>query len=80
MSDKLDELMENEVSVDLEKRKFMSKFGKYAAVSAGMAVLMNPTASSANSYGPGNPGNAKPVGNGTASSGIGGQQGGQNPD
>ena len=45
MSDKLDELMENEVSVDLEKREFMSKFGKYAAVSVGMAALMTPNAS-----------------------------------
>lgn len=45
MSDKLDELIENEVSVDLEKRKFMSKFGKYAAVSVGMATLMTPNAS-----------------------------------
>jgi hypothetical protein len=37
-------------SVDLKKREFMGKFGKYAALSAGMAVLMNPTASTANSY------------------------------
>ena len=45
MSDKLDELMENEVSVDLEKREFMSKFGKYAVVGVGMAALMTPKAS-----------------------------------
>ena len=45
MSKKLDELMENEVSVDLEKRKFMSQFGKYAVVSVGMAALMTPNAS-----------------------------------
>ncbi|RLA68688.1 MAG: hypothetical protein DRG09_07480 [Epsilonproteobacteria bacterium] len=45
MSKKLDELIENEVSVDLEKREFMSKFGKYAVVGVGMATLMAPNAS-----------------------------------
>jgi len=45
MSNKLDELIENELSVDLEKRKFMNKFGKYAVVSVGMAALMTPNAS-----------------------------------
>ena len=40
-----------EVSVDAQKRAFMKKFGKYAAVSAGMAVLMTPIESSANCYG-----------------------------
>lgn len=45
MSKKLDELIENEVSVDLEKREFMSKFGKYAVVGVGMATLMTPNAS-----------------------------------
>jgi len=45
MSYKLDESIEDEVSVDLEKREFMSKFGKYAVVSVGMAALMTPNAS-----------------------------------
>ena len=39
--------------VDVKKRAFMKKFGKYAAVSAGMAVLMTPTKSSACNYGGG---------------------------
>jgi hypothetical protein len=43
-----------EENVDVKKREFMGKFGKYAALSAGMAVLMNPTASTANSYGQNN--------------------------
>lgn len=33
-------------TIDLEKRKFIGKCGKYA-VGAGMAILMTPTASSA---------------------------------
>ena len=45
MSKKLDEVPNNEVRVDLQKREFMSKFGKYAAVSVGMAALMTPNAS-----------------------------------
>ncbi|WP_201352051.1 hypothetical protein [Hydrogenimonas urashimensis] len=36
--------------VDVRKRAFMKKFGKYAVVGAGMATLMTPTLSSANSY------------------------------
>ena len=38
------------IEVDAEKRAFMKKFGKYAAVSAGMATLMTPTKSSACNY------------------------------
>jgi len=38
------------IEVDAKKRAFMKKFGKYAAVSAGMAVLMTPTESSAAPY------------------------------
>ena len=38
-----------EASVDLEKREFMEKAGKYAA-GVGMATLMTPTLSTANSY------------------------------
>ena len=47
MSSKLDDVREKNTNVDLEKRKFMGKFGKYAMVGAGMATLMTPTASSA---------------------------------
>ena len=43
-----------EIEVDVEKRAFMKKFGKYAAVGAGMSVLMGPGVSTANAYG--NPG------------------------
>ncbi len=32
-----------EIEVDAEKRAFMKKCGKYAAVGAGMATLMTPT-------------------------------------
>ena len=35
------------IEVDAEKRAFMKKFGKYAVVGTGMAVLMTPTASRA---------------------------------
>ena len=45
MSRKLDEINNNEARVDLQKRKFMGKFGKYAIVGAGMATLMTPNAS-----------------------------------
>ena len=38
------------IEVDAEKRAFMKKFGKYAAVGAGMATLMTPTASTAGHY------------------------------
>ena len=47
MSVKLDDVREKSTNIDLEKRKFMGKFGKYAMVGAGMATLMTPTASSA---------------------------------
>jgi len=51
MSNKLD----NSVNIDLKKREFMGKVGKYA-IGAGMATLMTPTASSAfNSGNPGKP-------------------------
>jgi len=51
MSKKLDETNNNGANVDLQKRAFIGKFGKYAVVGAGMATLMTPTASSASSYG-----------------------------
>ncbi len=51
MSATIDEVPNNEVRVDLQKREFMSKFGKYAVVSAGMATLMTPTVSTAGNYG-----------------------------
>ncbi len=44
------DVTKKEVNVDVQKRTFMKKFGKYAAVGAGMAVLMNPTSSSAKNY------------------------------
>ncbi len=47
MSDEIIKATKEEVNVDAQKRAFMKKFGKYAVVSAGMAVLMNPTSSSA---------------------------------
>ena len=36
--------------VDVRKRAFMKKFGKYAIAGAGMATLMTPTRSSARGY------------------------------
>jgi len=51
MSNKLSDLTEQELNIDLKKREFMDKMGKYAIVGAGMATLMTPTASSANNYG-----------------------------
>ena len=50
MSNKLDEVTKKEANVDLEKREFMGKVGKYAAVGAGMATLMTPTLSTAGNY------------------------------
>ncbi len=50
MSNKLDEVTKKEANVDLQKREFMGKVGKYAAVGAGMATLMTPTLSTANNY------------------------------
>ena len=71
MSSKSDNVTENSTNVDLEKRKFMDKCGKYAIVGAGMATLMMPTASSAisscnNGWGNGDqcaPGNSLPNNN-----------------
>ncbi len=40
--------------MNLEKRKFMTKFGKYAVVSAGMATLMTANASTSGNYSSGN--------------------------
>jgi len=40
----------DEINVDLQKRKFMGKVGKYA-IGAGMATLMTPTLSTAGNYG-----------------------------
>jgi len=45
--------LNEEASVDLKKREFMDKMGKYAIVGAGMATLMSPAESSANNYGRG---------------------------
>ena len=42
---KLEETNNNEANVDLEKREFIGKFGKYAIVGAGMTALMTPNAS-----------------------------------
>jgi len=50
MSIEVDKVVNDEVSVDVQKRAFMSKFGKYAAVSVGMATLMTPTLSTAGNY------------------------------
>ena len=50
MSAEIIEATKEEETVDVQKRAFMSKFGKYAAAGAGMAVLMTPTLSSANTY------------------------------
>lgn len=47
MSSKSDNVIDNSTNVDLEKRKFIGKCGKYAIVGAGMATLMTPTTSSA---------------------------------
>jgi len=47
MSNKLDEV--KETNVDLQKREFMGKVGKYA-IGAGMATLMTPTLSTAGNY------------------------------
>ena len=51
MSTELNDLTEQEANVDIKKREFMDKMGKYALVGAGMATLMTPTASSAGNYG-----------------------------
>ncbi|GIU00030.1 hypothetical protein TSL6_05360 [Sulfurovum sp. TSL6] len=70
MSNKLNKKTETDVTIDLEKRKFIGKCGKYA-VGAGMATLMMPTVSSAisscnNGWGNGDqcaPGNSLPNNN-----------------
>lgn len=70
MSNKLNKKTETDVTIDLEKRKFIGKCGKYA-VGAGMATLMTPTVSSAisscnNGWGNGDqcaPGNSLPNNN-----------------
>ncbi len=70
MSTEINDVTKKEASVDFEKRKFMAKFGKYAAMGAGMATLMTPTLSTAGNYGCNNgwgngdqcaPGNSLPV-------------------
>lgn len=45
MSRELEKINNNETMVDLQKREFMGKFGKYAIVGAGMATLMSANAS-----------------------------------
>lgn len=70
MSTQVNDTSKKKSNVDLEKREFMGKVGKYAAVGAGMATLMTPTLSTASNYkcnnGWGNgdqcaPGNSLPV-------------------
>ena len=50
MSAEIIEATKEEVAVDVQKRAFMSKFGKYAVVGVGMATLMGPAMSTANAY------------------------------
>ena len=76
---KVNSVTNKEASVDLEKREFMGKVGKYAVVGAGMATLMDPTSSSAGCYIKDNPGNCKGVGCGTENSGKDGQLGQEIP-
>ena len=45
------DVTKEEASVDLKKREFMGKFGKYAALGARMATVMTPTLSTAGNYG-----------------------------
>ncbi len=45
------DVTKKEVNVDDQKRAFMKKFGKYAAVGVGMSMLMGPGVSTANAYG-----------------------------
>jgi len=51
---KINGVTEQEANVDVERREFMGKAGKYAAVGAGMATLMTPTLSTAGNYGKSN--------------------------
>ena len=50
MSTEINEVTKEKANVDLKKREFMGKVGKYAAVGAGMATLMTPTLSTAGNY------------------------------
>lgn len=49
MSTKKNNIVKDGTNVDLQKREFMGKVGKYA-VGAGMATLMTPTLSTAGNY------------------------------
>lgn len=64
MSTKINEVTKEKASVDLKKREFMGKVGKYAAVGAGMATLMSPTLSTAGNYSVGGPSGNNGHGNG----------------
>ena len=50
MSTDVNDTVKRETNVDLAKREFMGRVGKYAAVGAGMATLMTPTLSTAGNY------------------------------
>ena len=50
-AEKVNSKTSKETNVDVERREFMGKAGKYAAVGAGMATLMTPTLSTAGNYG-----------------------------
>ena len=50
MSKEIDDVKKEEISVDLKKREFINKVGKYAVVGAGMTTLMTPSASARNCY------------------------------
>ncbi len=63
------DVTKQEIEVDAEKRAFMKKAGKYAAVGVGMAALMTPSSSVAGCSSTGNNGNGKPVGCGAVNSG-----------
>lgn len=47
---KINDVTNEESNIDLKKREFMGKVGKYA-IGAGMATLMTPTLSTAGNYG-----------------------------
>ncbi len=49
-TEKVNDIADQEVKVDVERREFIGKAGKYAAVGAGMATLMTPTLSTAGNY------------------------------
>ncbi len=67
MSTEINEVTKEKASVDLNKREFMGKVGKYAAVGAGMATLMTPTLSTAGNYNVGGPKGNNGWGNGDQS-------------